>query len=244
MYDPFAHEKAQRERWRSILETRRRVENIFHQVRLLEYNRQTAFLIRACGDDVKLIADIEEMLRAKSLAILLEGGPLYRYEFFSSATAICSELDFVHRCGVIHGDINPENILLGRGGNVWFLNFRVDAPPDQGIDIVALGAILRKMTARADEIPQSKILRLIEKASNSNPLQRYKTAAQAGSDLRQIESDMEAEDEKARCKKESFPLVLLKLPFYWLLAVATTLFDALIEFFERLLPDAPDDDDF
>jgi RIO-like serine/threonine protein kinase len=32
-------------------------------------------------------------------------------------------LDAIHGLGIIHGDVRLENIIIGEGGNVWFIDF-------------------------------------------------------------------------------------------------------------------------
>ena len=39
-------------------------------------------------------------------------------------------LDAIHSLGMIHGDVRLENILIGKDGNVWFIDFETASPAD------------------------------------------------------------------------------------------------------------------
>jgi thiamine kinase-like enzyme len=39
-------------------------------------------------------------------------------------------LNAIHALGVIHGDIRLDNILIGKDGKVWFIDFETAFPAD------------------------------------------------------------------------------------------------------------------
>ncbi|HWM86948.1 MAG TPA: serine/threonine-protein kinase [Kofleriaceae bacterium] len=55
-----------------------------------------------------------ELVRGPNLAQLVERGPVSPRMALRIATDLCSGLEHMHRAGVVHCDVSPTNILIGR----------------------------------------------------------------------------------------------------------------------------------
>ena len=42
---------------------------------------------------------------------------------FTAFVTVCLAVEYAHRCGVVHGDLKPENVMLGRFGEVHVLDW-------------------------------------------------------------------------------------------------------------------------
>lgn len=75
-----------------------------------------------------------ELVTGKSLAsVLAEQGPLPVDEVRSIGIDLCHALAVVHRHGLVHGDIKPENVMRDHGGRIVLMDFGatrefIDAP--------------------------------------------------------------------------------------------------------------------
>ena len=194
-----------REQWRLSLERQHKIEEIFHQAKAREWNRRTAFLIRVCGDDQQLIDDVEYWFRATTLAELLAISPLEPSRFFEIACGVCVELDFVHRCGTVHGDLNPANVLVFRSGIYRLLHFRTDASLDSGQDIRALGMVLREMLSTTTASPE--LMRIVEKACHPDSTMRYNTVLGVFRDLSRLGDKLHKASTRAPARKAFYRLL-------------------------------------
>ena len=59
---------------------------------------------------------VMEFLEGETLADRLHKGPLPLSQFFKISVEICEGLEKAHRCGVVHRDLKPGNIMLTKGG--------------------------------------------------------------------------------------------------------------------------------
>jgi serine/threonine protein kinase/tetratricopeptide (TPR) repeat protein len=64
-----------------------------------------------------------EYVEGESLEAKLARGPASHAEILAIGLAVANGLDEAHRCGVIHRDIKPGNILITAGGQVKVLDF-------------------------------------------------------------------------------------------------------------------------
>src|SRR5262249_32355706 len=61
----------------------------------------------------------------ETLAARLRKGPLSLRDVLRIAAELADILEQIHRCRVIHKDINPSNILLNRDGHVALFDFDI-----------------------------------------------------------------------------------------------------------------------
>jgi serine/threonine protein kinase len=131
------------------------------------------------------------------------------------AEQVCEALVHAHSRGVFHGDLKPSNILLTQGRQVKITDFANAPygtpsfrPPEQArrgtkaigphTDVYALGQTICKLITgnapfKAGEAksPLPKNLeRLVEKATQSEPEKRYKTAQDMLADIRRVKQSL------------------------------------------------------
>jgi serine/threonine protein kinase len=116
---------------------------------------------------------------------------------------ICEAVAFAHSRGVVHGDLKPENIMIGAFGEALVLDWGVAAlarrgsiagtrgfvAPEQATgaamdarsDIFSLGAILREISA--DEPARPALASIRAKAMAERPQDRYGSALELSADI-------------------------------------------------------------
>jgi WD40 repeat protein len=71
------------------------------------------------------------------LAVLQESGPLELKEAQDIASQFLAGLEAIHRAGLVHRDVKPENIMLTRAGRVVLMDFGLVRGEDSGAGTVA-----------------------------------------------------------------------------------------------------------
>jgi len=78
-----------------------------------------------------------ELVDGRSLAQLLEDGPLPLDEILRIARAMAAGIATAHATGVLHRDLKPDNVLVGKDGRIAITDFgiaRVSAAPRDTVD--------------------------------------------------------------------------------------------------------------
>jgi eukaryotic-like serine/threonine-protein kinase len=123
-------------------------------------------------------------------------GPASLAERLRILRRIAEVLAFAHSRDVIHRDLKPQNIMVGEFGEVYVMDWGVEAVGgtaafrapeprlDRRSDIYSLGALMRFI------LPQSAppaLLAVAAKAMNADPTARYPSAAAFLADLERFE---------------------------------------------------------
>jgi serine/threonine protein kinase len=102
----------------------------------------------ATDDEGVLI--VMEYVPGPTLANELAVGPLERERALEVLRGVASALDHAHASGVVHRDVKPANILLGRGGQVKLADLGIATASD-GMQITRTGTVLGTPSYMAPE---------------------------------------------------------------------------------------------
>ncbi|HEY1066761.1 MAG TPA: serine/threonine-protein kinase, partial [Pirellulales bacterium] len=83
-----------------------------------------------------------ELLEGRSLAQLVESGPLAPREAARLLRLIAEAMQYAHGHGVIHRDLKPKNILLDGAGRPKITDFGLAKRLNQAIDLTATGEVV------------------------------------------------------------------------------------------------------
>lgn len=139
---------------------------------------------------------------------LVDGAPLHEFraplaDRLRVFQKICEAVAFAHSRGVVHGDLKPENIMIGAFGEALVLDWGVAALARRGAiagtrgfvapeqaggsamdarsDIFSLGAILREISA--DEHARPALASISTKAMAERAEDRYPSALALGAEV-------------------------------------------------------------
>ncbi|HEU5149436.1 MAG TPA: serine/threonine-protein kinase [Iamia sp.] len=96
-----------------------------------------------------------ELVPAGSLGDRLRAfGPLPPTEVARVGSEVADALEAAHAAGIVHGDITPDDVLVGRRGRALLTDFAITAlrpagaaPPTPADDVLTLGATLHTLLA-------------------------------------------------------------------------------------------------
>lgn len=89
---------------------------------------------------------VMDFIRGVSLRRLADqfGGKLPAPELLNMLRPVLDALILVHRSGLLHRDISPDNILIDRDGSAWLIDFGAAEEANRGLDDVSRTILLRK----------------------------------------------------------------------------------------------------
>jgi hypothetical protein len=88
------------------------------------------------GDELYLVM---ELVDGPSLATRLLGGRLAVGEALAIADGVLAALGAAHTAGIVHRDVKPGNVLLGRDGTVKLADFGIARRLDERADLTSVG---------------------------------------------------------------------------------------------------------
>ena len=155
---------------------------------------------------------LEEYIDGITVSQVLDGGK-YRYRGAKKVlSGVCHALQVLHDRGLVHRDVKPENVMIGKTGRVVLIDFNASrrvsvaqkdtvilgtvgyaAPEQLGItqsdartDLYAAGVMLNVMLTGfhpSQRIARGKPGRIVRKCTAINPSERYSSASQLQSAL-------------------------------------------------------------
>ena len=120
----------------AILARRCKAERLFR-------NAGEQEIAAACAGDPRLRYEIDLLQQGELLSDRLAKVTLNAQESWDIGRALTFELSFLHKCGVTHGAVACENIMLCPKGYVRLLNFRHHSC--QEADVRGYGSVLEAM---------------------------------------------------------------------------------------------------
>ena len=154
-------------------------------------------------DDGQIV--LEEYIDGITVAQVMEGGKYHYWGAKKVISCVCHALNILHKRGLVHRDVKPENVIIGSDGRVVLIDFNASrmvsnackdtvimgtvgyASPEQlGIaqsdartDIYAVGVLLNVMLTGkhpTEAFARGHARRVVKKCTSLNPDDRYQSA--------------------------------------------------------------------
>jgi hypothetical protein len=94
------------------------------------------------GEDGEELYLVMELVGGPSLATRLVGGRLPVDEALAIADGVLAALGAAHAAGIVHRDVKPGNVLLGRDGTVKLADFGIARRLDERADLTTVGTFM------------------------------------------------------------------------------------------------------
>ena len=148
---------------------------------------------------------LEEFIEGVTVSEVMESGNYHRSGTRKVIRSVCRALSVLHERNLVHRDVKPENVMIGKDGRVVLIDFNAArkisaagkdtvimgtvgyASPEQlGVaqsdartDVYAVGVLLNVMVTGkhpSEKLAKGKIGRIVRKCTSVNPDERYQTA--------------------------------------------------------------------
>jgi eukaryotic-like serine/threonine-protein kinase len=106
------------------------------------FSHPNAVAIYDAGEDREELYLVMELVDGPSLATRLLGGRLAVGEALAIADGVLAALAAAHAAGIVHRDVKPGNVLLGRGGTVKLADFGIARRLDERADLTTVGTFV------------------------------------------------------------------------------------------------------
>ena len=151
---------------------------------------------------------VMEYVEGGTLAAAIDGGRAPSIDQERIARELLEALSHVHEAGIVHRDVKPANVLIGRDGRARLTDFGIAQPEDAtrltqvgavigtikylapeviegadaspSSDLYAAGVVLREC---AGESPPPRLARLVERLTEGEPERRPRSAREALDEL-------------------------------------------------------------